>query len=393
MDRATLAFWVGYAAAEVAPVVARLREMVLGSARVFADETTVPVLDPGRGRTKTGYFWTVARDDRPWGGTDPPAVVYSYAPGRGHQHAHALLGGYRGILQCDGYPAYKALAKAPPDADGRAVTLVFCWSHVRRGFTDLAKGEAAPIATEALVRIAALYRIEATVRGRDPEHRRGVRQAQSRTLVAELRTWLEAQLTKVPARGPTAEAIRYALNHWERAGAVPGRRPHRDGHQQRRARHAPGGLVAQERPVCWQRRGWRTVGGDRLAGGDLQAQRHQPADLPRRPARPASSTDGPRPASTNSCRGAGRRHRSEHSRHIGKGLGTTLICTGRRRWPRATTARRWQPASGPWRRRWRPTRRGSTRSWLMRRAGPRTSEATTCPTWARRPRRCGPARP
>ncbi len=215
VDRATLAFWVGYAAAEVAPVVARLREMVLGSARVFADETTVPVLDPGRGRTKTGYFWTVARDDRPWGGTDPPAVVYSYAPGRGHQHAHALLGGYRGILQCDGYPAYKALAKAPPDADGHAVTLVFCWSHVRRGFTDLAKGEAAPIATEALVRIAALYRIEATVRGRDPEHRRGVRQAQSRTLVEELRTWLEAQLARVPARGPTAEAIRYALNHWD----------------------------------------------------------------------------------------------------------------------------------------------------------------------------------
>ncbi len=139
VDRATLAFWVGYAAAEVAPVVARLRAMVLGAARVFADETTVPVLDPGRGRTRTGYFWTVARDDRPWGGTDPPAVVYSYAPGRGHQHAHALLGGYRGILQCDGYPAYKALAKAPPNDKGRAVTLVFCWAHVRRGFTDLMK--------------------------------------------------------------------------------------------------------------------------------------------------------------------------------------------------------------------------------------------------------------
>jgi hypothetical protein len=77
---------------------------------VFADETTVPVLDPGRGRTKTGYFWAVARDDRPWGGVDPPAVVYSYAPGRGQQHNDRVLGGYRGILQCDGYATYKKLA-------------------------------------------------------------------------------------------------------------------------------------------------------------------------------------------------------------------------------------------------------------------------------------------
>ena len=110
LDRATLAFWVGYAAAEIAPVVRRLREIVLASARVFADESVVPVLDPGRGRTKQGYFWAIARDDRPWGGTDPPAVAYRYAPGRGTEHARALLGAYRGILQCDGYAAYKSLA-------------------------------------------------------------------------------------------------------------------------------------------------------------------------------------------------------------------------------------------------------------------------------------------
>lgn len=124
-----------------------------------------------------------------------------------------MLGDYRGILQCDGYAAYKQLAKASPD--GGTVTLVFCWSHVRRGFYDLAKGKAAPIATEALARIAALYRIEAGIRGRDAEHRRSVRQAQSRTLVAELRAWFEAQMARLPARGPTAEAIRYALNHWD----------------------------------------------------------------------------------------------------------------------------------------------------------------------------------
>ena len=72
LERSTLSFWMGYAAAEVAPVVARLREMMLASTRLFADETVVPVLDPGRGRTKQGYFWAMARDDRPWGGSSRP---------------------------------------------------------------------------------------------------------------------------------------------------------------------------------------------------------------------------------------------------------------------------------------------------------------------------------
>ncbi|MGA9891691.1 MAG: IS66 family transposase [Xanthobacteraceae bacterium] len=212
LDRSTLSFWMGYAAAEVAPVVARLREMMLASTRIFADETVVPVLDPGRGRTKQGYFWAIARDDRPWGGSQPPAVVYSYAPGRGHTHANTLLGGYRGILQCDGYAAYKKFAGSK--SAGTSVTLAFCWSHVRRGFYDLAKAKA-PIAMEALQRIAALYEIEARVRGKSAADRLAARQAESKPLVTELRIWFEAQIAKLPARGPTAEAIRYALNHWE----------------------------------------------------------------------------------------------------------------------------------------------------------------------------------
>jgi transposase len=213
LDRSTLAFWMGYAAAEVAPVVARLREIVLASARVFADETVVPVLDPGRGRTKQGYFWAIARDDRPWGGPDPPAVVYRYAPGRARLHATALLGTYRGILQCDGYAAYKQLVGQANDSN--SVTLAFCWSHVRRGFYDLAKTRAAPIATEALSRIAALYRIETEIRGKSAEHRRTVRQADSRPLVRDLHAWFDTQIARLPGRSPTAEAIRYALNHWD----------------------------------------------------------------------------------------------------------------------------------------------------------------------------------
>ena len=213
LDRSTLSFWMGYAAAELAPVVARLREMMLSSTRLFADETVVPVLDPGRGRTKQGYFWAIARDDRPWGGSQPPAVVYSYAPGRGHIHANTLLGGYRGILQCDGYAAYKKLVG--PKQHEHAVTLVFCWSHVRRGFYDQAKTGTAPIATEALRRIAALYQIEARVRGKSQAERLALRQAESRPLVTDLRAWFEIQLGRLPARGPTTEAIRYALNHWD----------------------------------------------------------------------------------------------------------------------------------------------------------------------------------
>jgi transposase len=212
LDRSTLAFWTGYAAAEITPVVTRLREMLLMSARLFADETVVPVLDPGRGRTKQGYFWAIARDDRPWGGSAPPAVVYSYAPGRAHKYAKALFDGYRGILQCDGYQAYKSLAD-PGGAQGPRA-LAFCWSHVRRGFYDLAKGGSAPIASEALVRIAALYRIEAEIRGTTAEQRLAARQLQSRPLVSDLHAWFELQIAKLPARGQTAEAIRYALNHW-----------------------------------------------------------------------------------------------------------------------------------------------------------------------------------
>lgn len=211
IERSTLSSWMGYAAAEVVPVVARLREMLLASARIFADETIVPVLDPGRGRTKQGYFWAIGRDDRPWGGSLPPAVVYSYAPGRGHIHATTLLGSYRGILQCDGYGAYKELSGVK--SANPAMTLAFCWSHVRRGFYDLAKAKA-PIAVETLQRIAGLYEIEARIRGQSAAERLAVRQVESKPLVSDLRDWLDAQITRLPARSPTAEAIRYALNHW-----------------------------------------------------------------------------------------------------------------------------------------------------------------------------------
>jgi transposase len=212
IKRAILAFWVGYAAAELMPVYVRLRELVLTSGKIAVDETVVPVLDPGRGRTKKGYFWAIARDDRAWGGTDPPAVAYSYAPGRGAIHALRLLENYRGVVQCDGYAAYKTIADRPC---GEAITLAFCWAHLRRAFFDIAKDGNAPIASEALVRIAAIYAIEKTIRGRSADERRAVRQEKSKPLVLELQTWFAQQLARVSGKSLVAGAIRYAQHHWE----------------------------------------------------------------------------------------------------------------------------------------------------------------------------------
>ena len=156
IDRSTLAHWVGFAAVELGPLHARLVQILKASTKLFADETRCPVLDPGRGRTKTGYLWTIARDDRPWGGTDPPAVAYLYAPGRGAEHAERHLAGFSGTLQVDGYVAYEVLTDAK--RAGGPLTLAFCWSHFRRRFYDIAKGGNAPIAAEALERIAKLSR-------------------------------------------------------------------------------------------------------------------------------------------------------------------------------------------------------------------------------------------
>ena len=212
LDRSTLADWVGRAAAELRPVHERLFEHLKRSAKLFMDETRAPVLDPGRRRTKTGYLWALARDDRPWGGTDPPAVAYLYAPGRGAEHAIRPLAGFTGILQVDSYAAYQALAD--PGRAGGPVTLAYCWSHVRRRFYEIAQGGNAPIAEAALRRINALYNVEAAIRGQAPEQRQAVRHEHSRPVLEDLRTWLDAQLAKVPRRARIAEAIRYTLKLW-----------------------------------------------------------------------------------------------------------------------------------------------------------------------------------
>jgi transposase len=225
IERSTLAQWVGAAAAELQPLHDHLIDLLKVSPRLFCDETRCPVLDPGAGKTKTGYLWALARDDRPWGGgvdaampaehrgSGPPAVAYSYAPGRGGEHAAKLLAGFNGILQVDGYAAYKKLAA--PTRPGGPVTLAYCWSHLRRQFYEVYVGGNAPIATEALARLKLLYDIEAEVRGSPSEVRRAARQQRSKPVVEALKPWFENNLARMSEGSKLAEAIAYGLNHWD----------------------------------------------------------------------------------------------------------------------------------------------------------------------------------
>lgn len=209
LDRSTLADWVGRAAWHLRPVHERLLDKLKASAKLFADETTAPVLDPGRGRTRTGQLWAYARDDRPWDGSDPPGVAYVYAPDRKAERPIAHLAGFSGILQVDGYGGYRTLA------DKSGATLAFCWAHVRRRFHELAAAGPAPIASEALRRIAELYRIEDDIRGQPADARRAVRQERSRSIVARLEPWLREKLGLISQKTKLAEAIRYTLSRWE----------------------------------------------------------------------------------------------------------------------------------------------------------------------------------
>jgi transposase len=211
LDRSTLCDWIGRACWWLEPLWRLLRRHVMSSTRIFADDTRLPVLDPGRGRTKTGCLWGYAVDDRPWGGETPPAVVYLYAQDRKGEHPAAHLAEFQGILQVDGYSGFKSLLMGrPPDE----IRLAFCWAHCRRGFYELHRSTGSPLAEEALRRIGELYRIEAEVRGRPAEERRTVRQERSKPLVEALHAWLTIQLGRVSGRSTLAEAIRYALRHW-----------------------------------------------------------------------------------------------------------------------------------------------------------------------------------
>lgn len=213
LDRSTLADWVGRAAFELRPVHDALMADLKRSSKLFMDETRAPVLDPGARRVKTGYFWALARDDRPWGGGAPPGVAFTYAPGRGGQHAERILQGFGGVLQVDGYAGYNRLIA--PDRAGPGIRLAYCWAHARRKLVEITRPGPAPIAEEGVSLIRELYRIEAEIRGLPPVARLAVRQEQSAPIIARINDWLIQHRARASAKSPLGEALSYTAKYWD----------------------------------------------------------------------------------------------------------------------------------------------------------------------------------
>jgi transposase len=215
LDRATLAEWMGRLAFLLEPLARAIGDHVRSGATLHADDTPVPVLDPGRGRTKTGRLWTLVRDERPWASRAPPAACYLYSPDRKGEHAEALLRGCAGFLHADGYAGFGRLYANDPRIGAPRLSEVACWAHARRKLYEvhLATGSAA--AREALDKIAALFEIEARINGSGPEARLAARRTKSVAGLADLKTFLDATLVKVSRKSALAGAIRYATARWE----------------------------------------------------------------------------------------------------------------------------------------------------------------------------------
>ena len=209
LDRSTMAEWVGGCSRLLEPLVEELRRHVMSAEKLHADDTPVPVLAPGNGKTKTGRLWTYVRDDRPWGDKTPPAVWYAYTPNRKGEHPIAHLSNFTGTLQADGYAGYDAVY------EGGRVKEAACMAHARRPFYDLYEAHKSAVAKEALERIAALYAIEEEIRGRAAKERREVRNARSRPLLESMKQWFQETLDKLSRKSETTKAIRYALGRWD----------------------------------------------------------------------------------------------------------------------------------------------------------------------------------
>ncbi|WP_027783760.1 IS66 family transposase [Burkholderia cepacia] len=209
LDRSLLAKWVGHTAALLQPLVDALRRHVMAATKLHADDTPVPVLAPGNGKTKTGRLWVYVRDDRASSDATPPAVWFAYTPDRKGIHPQQHLESFNGTLQADAYGGYQAIYET-----GR-VAEAACWAHARRQFYELHAARPNALNTEALERIGALYKVEEQIRSKPPDERRAHRQARARPLLDQLHAWLSATLETLSRKSDTSRAILYALNRWE----------------------------------------------------------------------------------------------------------------------------------------------------------------------------------
>jgi transposase len=212
LDRQTLARWMKGAAGMLKGLYLLQLKTMHGFGRLFVDETPMPVLDPGRGRTRICQFWAHATDDRPWQGPAPPAVVYVFARSRGKKEILSQLAGFEGVCHVDGYAAYDSMAD--DEKMSGKIVLVYCLIHARRNFVKVHKTTKSPFAQEVIARIGAVYAIEARIRGRKADERRAVRQAETRPLMEALKTRLEAVRDGISRQSSLIKAIDYMLERW-----------------------------------------------------------------------------------------------------------------------------------------------------------------------------------
>lgn len=214
LDRSTLASWCGVTSYHLTLIVDRMLALMKTAPCLFMDETRAPVLDPGAGKTKTGYLWALTHDGRGWGSNDPPLVVFTYGDSREGAHAMTILHGFEGTLQVDGYAGYEALTRAKRTG-GKPLLLAYCWAHCRRKLHEIHKRDTSPIAAEGLRRIAELYAIEAEIRGKPPEVRLAVRKQRSAPLVAAFREWLTQKRKQISPKSRLGEKLGYIHRHWD----------------------------------------------------------------------------------------------------------------------------------------------------------------------------------
>ena len=260
LDRSTLADWVGRAAWLMTPIAEAIGEHVRAGQAVHADDTPIPVQDPGRGSTRKGRLWVVVRDERTWGSPAPPAAYYRYSIDRKGEHAQALLAPCRGFLHADAYAGFANLYDPDPVTSQARLLEVACWAHARREIFDEHAKTKSPLARQALEKIGEIFAIERDINGQGAAARLAVRQARSAPLLIALKAYYEACLGRISGKGDLAKAIRYSTNRWEALTRFT-----TDGRLEMSNNAAERAI----RPLTLGRRNWTFLGSD--AGGDRAA--------------------------------------------------------------------------------------------------------------------------